>query len=67
MTAKIVVINRNTVLAVIDENGVERATYKLGYGTRLTVKDGENISRGDKMFEWDPYSLPIIADKGWRC
>ncbi|MBV1865373.1 MAG: DNA-directed RNA polymerase subunit beta', partial [Rhodobacteraceae bacterium] len=60
---EIIVMNRNTEMAVIDENGVERASYKLGYGTKLSVKDGDKVSRGDKMFEWDPYSLPIIADK----
>ena len=59
-----VVMNRNTELAVIDENGVERASYKLTYGTKVTVTDGQKVSRGDKMFEWDPYTLPIIAEKG---
>ena len=29
----------------------------------LFVKEGQNVKRGDKLFEWDPYTLPIIAEK----
>ncbi|MDU8944371.1 DNA-directed RNA polymerase subunit beta' [Ovoidimarina sediminis] len=58
-----IVMGRNMVLAIIDENGVERASHKLGYGTKLHVKDGASVERGDKLFEWDPYTLPIIAEK----
>ncbi len=58
-----IVLGRNMQLAIIDENGVERASHKLGYGTKLFPKEGEKVSRGDKLFEWDPYTLPIIAEK----
>jgi hypothetical protein len=51
----------------MDENEVERASHKLGYGTKLFVKEGDKVARGDKLFEWDPYTLPIIAEKpAWR-
>jgi len=60
---QVIVMGRNMTLAIIDENGVERATYKLGYGTTMHVEDGAKISRGDRLFEWDPYTLPIIAEK----
>jgi DNA-directed RNA polymerase subunit beta' len=59
----IVVMGRNMTLAIMDENGDERASHKLGYGTKLHVKDGSKVTRGDKLFEWDPYTLPIIAEK----
>uniref|UniRef100_UPI0025C1235A DNA-directed RNA polymerase subunit beta' n=1 Tax=Marivivens sp. TaxID=1978374 RepID=UPI0025C1235A len=61
-----IVLGRNMVLAIIDENGEERAQHKIGYGTKIHVKDGATIARGDKMFEWDPYTLPIIAEKGGK-
>ncbi|MEH6507804.1 MAG: DNA-directed RNA polymerase subunit beta' [Sulfitobacter litoralis] len=60
---EIMVMGRNMKLAIVDENGDERASHKVGYGTKLFVKDGQNILRGDKLFEWDPYTLPIIAEK----
>jgi hypothetical protein len=27
------------------------------------VKDGQKIERGDKLFDWDPFTLPLIAEK----
>ncbi|WP_417743789.1 DNA-directed RNA polymerase subunit beta' [Salipiger sp.] len=56
------VMGRNMKLIIQGEDGVERASHKLGYGTKLFVKEGETIARGAKLFEWDPYTLPIIAE-----
>ncbi|MCO8146805.1 DNA-directed RNA polymerase subunit beta' [Rhodovulum tesquicola] len=58
-----IVMGRNMQLAIIDENGVERASFKTGYGTKVFVTEGATVKRGDKLFEWDPYTLPIIAEK----
>ncbi|WP_264212168.1 DNA-directed RNA polymerase subunit beta' [Leisingera thetidis] len=60
---EILVVGRNMKLIIQDEHGEERASHKLGYGSKLFVKEGQQISRGDKLFEWDPYTLPIIAEK----
>jgi DNA-directed RNA polymerase subunit beta' len=59
-----IVIGRNMQIAIIDDNGVERASHKVTYGTKVFVAEGERIERGTKLFEWDPYTLPIIAEKG---
>jgi DNA-directed RNA polymerase subunit beta' len=58
-----IVVGRNMQLVIMDGD-VERATHKLGYGTKVFPSDGDQIGRGDKLFEWDPYTLPIIAEKG---
>jgi DNA-directed RNA polymerase subunit beta' len=60
---EMLVVGRNMKVLIRDEVGGERASYKLGYGTKLFVKDGDKVGRGDKLFEWDPYTLPIIAEK----
>ncbi len=57
------VMGRNMKLVIRDEHGQERASFKVGYGSKLFVKDGQKVARGDKLFEWDPYTLPIIAEK----
>ncbi|QFT64467.1 DNA-directed RNA polymerase subunit beta' [Roseivivax sp. THAF30] len=57
------VMGRNMKLRIMDEHGAERASHKVGYGTKLFVKEGDKIERGAKLFEWDPYTLPIIAEK----
>ncbi|MBM7068493.1 DNA-directed RNA polymerase subunit beta' [Actibacterium sp. 188UL27-1] len=58
-----VVMGRNMQLAIIDENGTERASHKISYGSKVFVTDNQAVTRGDKLFEWDPYTLPIIAEK----
>ena len=57
-----IVVGRNMELAVLDVNGNERLKHKLGYGTKVFPKMGDSVRRGDKLFEWDPYTLPIIAE-----
>jgi DNA-directed RNA polymerase subunit beta' len=58
-----IVMGRNMQVAIIDDHGEERASHKLSYGSKLFVKDGQAVKRGTKLFEWDPYTLPIIAEK----
>jgi DNA-directed RNA polymerase subunit beta' len=58
-----IVMARTMEIAVVDENGVDRAVHKLGYGTKLLAREGASVVRGQKLAEWDPYTLPIIAEK----
>ncbi|RBP82631.1 DNA-directed RNA polymerase subunit beta' [Rhodobacter sp. 140A] len=59
-----IVMGRNMQIAIVDDHGTERVSYKLSYGSKLHVKEGDAVKRGAKLFEWDPYTLPIIAEKG---
>ena len=59
-----IVMGRNMSIAIVDENGAERAVHKITYGAKIHVLDGATVKRGAKLFEWDPYTLPIIAEKG---
>ncbi|MCV6826055.1 MULTISPECIES: DNA-directed RNA polymerase subunit beta' [Halocynthiibacter] len=60
---ELVVMGRNMQLAIIGDDGEERGSHKVTYGSKLHVKAGQKVSRGDKLYEWDPYTLPIIAEK----
>ncbi|NRB36502.1 MAG: DNA-directed RNA polymerase subunit beta', partial [Rhodobacteraceae bacterium] len=64
---EMLVMGRNMKLIIRDDQGEERANFKLGYGSKLFVKDGQKIARGDKLFEWDPYTLPILAEKDGKA
>ncbi|MEM9843832.1 MAG: DNA-directed RNA polymerase subunit beta', partial [Pseudomonadota bacterium] len=57
------VMGRNMKLFIRGENDVELASHKVGYGSKLYVNEGDKVARGAKLFEWDPYTLPIIAEK----
>ncbi|WP_238368192.1 DNA-directed RNA polymerase subunit beta' [Mesobacterium pallidum] len=59
---EMLVMGRNMKLLIVDETGEQRASHKLGYGSKLFVTEGQDVARGDKLFEWDPYTLPIIAE-----
>jgi DNA-directed RNA polymerase subunit beta' len=58
----IIVMGRNTQLSIEDDNGIQLAIYKVNYGSKLFFKDGESIDKGKKIAEWDPYTLPVIAE-----
>ena len=58
-----VVMGRNMTMTIMGGNGEELSSHKIGYGSKVFPKDGEQILRGDKLFEWDPFTLPIIAEK----
>ena len=58
-----VVMNRNAELLLVDAQGRERARHRLPYGSKLLREDKAPVKRGDKLAEWDPYTLPIITEK----
>jgi len=55
-------MNRNGMLVIQDEQGREKERYQIVYGARLKVKDGQKLERGEKLVEWDPYTLSILAE-----
>jgi DNA-directed RNA polymerase subunit beta' len=61
-----VVMNRNAKIAIYDENGREREKYPVVYGARIKVKDGGRVDIGQRLVEWDPYSLSILTDVGGK-
>jgi DNA-directed RNA polymerase subunit beta' len=58
-----IVMGRNTEIVLRDKKGTEKATHRVPYGARLLVTEGQKIKAGDKMAEWDPYTLPVITEK----
>ena len=59
-----IVTSRSMELIINNDKGVALSSHKLSYGTKLYVKEKQKISAGEKLFEWDPYTLPIIAEIG---
>lgn len=63
---KLTVMNRNGDAIVVDDSGRERDKYKIPYGAVLNFKEGEKMTKGALIAEWDPYSNPIIAEVSAR-
>jgi DNA-directed RNA polymerase subunit beta' len=59
----LVVMGRNTQLAVEDDKKQQIALYKVPYGAKLFFQNDEKIKKGIKICEWDPYTMPVIAEK----
>ena len=59
-----IVMGRNTQLSIEDDQQRQLGIYKVNYGSKLFFKDGDMIEKGKKIAEWDPYTLPVIAETG---
>jgi len=57
-----IVMSRNTEVVIKDGRGSEKASYRVPYGAKLLVKNGDKIKGGAKIAEWDPYTVPIITE-----
>ena len=59
---RLVVMGRSCEIILTDETGRERARHKVPYGARLLVDEGDKVKRGDRIADWDPYTVPIITE-----
>ncbi len=41
-----------------------KITYNIPIGAIIYVKPKTNVKAGDVLFEWDPYSIPIVSSVG---
>jgi DNA-directed RNA polymerase subunit beta' len=57
-----VVMGRTCEIVLKDESGRIKARHRVPYGARLLVDDDAEVKKGQKMAEWDPYTLPIITE-----
>ncbi|WPZ13490.1 DNA-directed RNA polymerase subunit beta' [Nitratireductor rhodophyticola] len=58
----LVVMGRNMAVLILDENGEERASHRLTYGSRLFIDEGDKVKRGQRISEWDPYTRPMLTE-----
>jgi DNA-directed RNA polymerase subunit beta' len=53
---------RNMAVAVLDPDGTERAVHRIQYGSRMLIDEGDQIKRGQRIAEWDPFTRPILTE-----
>ena len=58
-----VVMSRNCEVIITDSAKRERARFRVPYGARLLVDEGAEVTRTQRLAEWDPYTLPIITER----
>jgi DNA-directed RNA polymerase subunit beta' len=58
-----VVVSRLAELKIIDKNtNITLSTHPIPYGSKLYVKNGEEIRKGKLICEWDPFNGVIITE-----
>ena len=57
-----VVMARNVSIAILDPEGKDRAVHKVAYGAKLLINEGDEVKRGQRIAEWDPYTRPVLAE-----
>src|SRR5437667_9295525 len=48
---ELIAMGRNMAVAIVDQDGTERAVHRLQFGARLRVDDGEKVKRGQRVAE----------------
>ena len=56
------VLGKSGQIAIIDEQGREVERYTLPNGARLHVTDGQSVSNGQLLAEWDPFNEPFVSE-----
>jgi DNA-directed RNA polymerase subunit beta' len=59
---ELIAMNRNGIIAVVDDKGRERERYPVNYGARVLVEDGAPVSANQILLEWDPYTFSILTE-----
>jgi DNA-directed RNA polymerase subunit beta' len=59
-----IAMNRTGLIAVVDEKGREKERYHVVYGAQLKVAEGDAVTIGQSMVEWDPYTFSILTEAG---
>src|SRR5437764_1175380 len=60
----LVAMNRNGSIAVVDDRGREKERYAVVYGAKLKIEDGAQVTLGQVLVEWDPYTFAILTEIG---
>ena len=61
-----VAVTRSGELSVTDEHGRERERYKIPYGAMLSVADGDSVTGGQMVANWDPHTHPVVSEVAGR-
>jgi DNA-directed RNA polymerase subunit beta' len=57
-----VVLTRNGELVILDPKGRELEKYEIPAGANLKVEENAEVKPGQILCEWDPHSIPILAE-----
>ncbi len=60
------VLSRNGEIALLDPKGRELEKYDVPAGAMLQVEENQEVEAGALLCQWDPHSIPILAEVGGK-
>jgi DNA-directed RNA polymerase subunit beta' len=58
-----IVIGRLAEMRIIDKNtGITLSTHTIPYGSKLFINNGDSVSKGQHLCEWDPWNAVVISE-----
>jgi DNA-directed RNA polymerase subunit beta' len=57
-----VCVSRTAMAVITDHEHGTAEEHRVPYGCRLQVVEGAKVKAGDQIAEWDPYTMPIVAE-----
>jgi DNA-directed RNA polymerase subunit beta' len=59
---ELIAMNRNGIIAIVDEKGREKERYPVVYGAKIMMADGAPVKANQILLEWDPYTFSILTE-----
>ncbi|MDX9846348.1 MAG: DNA-directed RNA polymerase subunit beta' [Tenuifilaceae bacterium] len=58
-----VVIGRLAEMRIVDKNtGITLSTHNVPYGSKLYINNGDDVTKGLELCDWDPWNAVIISE-----
>ena len=57
-----IVVSNSGHIEILNKSGKVVFSKIVGYSAKLLVEDGEEVKLGQRLAEWDPYNVYIIAE-----
>ena len=61
-----IILSRNCEIVIADANDREKSRHHVPYGTKILVAEGSKVKKGQKVAEWDPFTVPVITEKAGK-
>ncbi len=58
-----IIMSRNCEILLVDDNYNEKSRHKIPYGANILVDEGDLVTKGQRIANWDPHTRPIITEK----
>ena len=63
----LIILSRNCDIVIADAQGREKSRHHVPYGAKVMAQEGQKVSKGQKIAEWDPFMVPIISERAGKA